>query len=371
MAKKNNFSFDDINAELAELNPLGSVMSNSTFSDVTEWIDTGNYHLNACISGSLFGGWPNNRSCSVAGPSGTGKSFLILNSVRQAISMGYYVIFYDSEAAIDKDLMKKFGIDVTKVNYQPINTVQDFRQSVTTITKRMQEAKKAGAEIPKIMIVLDSAGNLATQKEIDDAMSGSDKADMTRSKVLKSIFRIIMTPMADLKIPFLFTNHSYQTQDFISRQVAGGGTGPEYAASIILFLNKAQLKDSTGEKAGIVVTAKPNKNRFAKPQTVKFHLHFTEGMNRYVGLEEYINWEDIGITRGSIEKGEKVPKSTARGWICKHLDEVVPNHEFFTEKVFTKEVLEKIQEKYIKDKFNYSTELEINYDELIDDETEN
>ena len=47
---------------------------------------------------------------------------------------------------------------------------------------------------------------------------------MTRSKVLKSIFRIIMTPLADLKIPFIFTNHTYQTQDFISRQVAGGGT---------------------------------------------------------------------------------------------------------------------------------------------------
>lgn len=370
MAKNKNFSFDDINAELENLNPLGSVMSNSTFSDVTEWIDTGNYHLNACISGSLFGGWPNNRSCSIAGPSGTGKTYLILNSVRQAINMGYFVIFYDSEAAVDKDLMKKFGIDTSKVNYQPINTVQDFRQSVTTITKRMQDAKRTGAEVPKVMIILDSAGNLATQKEIDDAVSGSDKADMTRSKVLKSIFRIIMTPMADLKIPFLFTNHTYQTQDFISRQVAGGGTGPEYAASIILYLNKAQLKDSSGEKAGIVVSAKPNKNRFAKPHGIKFHLHYSEGMNRFVGLENYIDWEDIGISRGTIEKGEKVPKSTARTWICKHLDHTVSNAEFFTEKVFTTEVLEKIQEKHIKDKFTYNTDSQFNFDELIDEETE-
>lgn len=71
MAKKNKeFSFDDINAELENLNPLGSVMEHSSFSEVTEWIDTGNYHLNACVSGSLFKGWPNNRSCSIAGPSG-------------------------------------------------------------------------------------------------------------------------------------------------------------------------------------------------------------------------------------------------------------------------------------------------------------
>ena len=220
---KNRFTFDDLNAELAGLNPLGSVMDKSDFSEVTEWIHTGNYHLNACLSGDLFGGWPNNRSCSIAGPSGTGKTFLTLNSVREAINMGYYVIYYDSEAAVDKDQMVKFGIDVTKVNYQPVNTVQAFRTSVTSITQKMQEVKRKGGEIQKIMIILDSAGNLATQKEIDDAATGSEKADMTRSKMLKSIFRIIMTPLADLKIPFLFTNHTYQTQDFISRQVAGGG----------------------------------------------------------------------------------------------------------------------------------------------------
>ena len=370
MAKSNKaFTFEDLNAELSNINPLGSVMEQSTFSDVTEWIDTGNYHLNACVSGSLFGGWPNNRSCSIAGPSGTGKTFLILNSVREAIRMGYNVVFYDSEAAVDKDLMMKFGIDVSKVNYQPVNTVQDFRTSITTITGRMQEVKRAGGEVPKIMIILDSAGNLATAKEIEDARSGSEKSDMTRSKILKSIFRIIMTPMADLKIPFLFTNHTYQTQDFISRQVAGGGTGPEYAASIVLFLNKAQLKDSAGDKAGIIVTAKPNKNRFAKPNPIKFHLHYTEGMNRYVGLENYIDWESIGITRGIIEKGEKIPKKTARNWFCKHLDETVPNNEFFTDKVFTKEILQKIEEK-VKPLFNYNTSMGVDYDSIIEDDSD-
>jgi len=365
MAKK-DFSFDDINAELAAINPLGSVMDQSDFSEVTEWIDTGNYHLNACVSGSLFGGWPNSRTCSIAGPSGTGKTFLVLNSVKRAIDMGYSVIYYDSEAAVDKEQMIKFGIDVSKVNYQPINTVQEFRTSVTTLTGKMQDAKRAGGKVPKVMIILDSAGNLATQKEIEDARAGSEKADMTRSKVLKSIFRIIMTPLADLKIPFIFTNHTYQTQDFISRQVAGGGTGPEYAASIVLFLNKAQLKDSSGEKAGIVVTAKPNKNRFAKPTTIKFHLHFTQGMNRYVGLEQYIDWDEIGITRGVIEKGEKIPKASSRNWICKHLDETVSNAEFFTEKVFTKEILEKIDQR-IKPIFNYSTEeREIDLDAILE-----
>lgn len=365
MAKSKKFTFDDLNNELANMNPLGSVMEQSNFSEVTEWIHTGNYHLNACVSGSLFGGWPNNRSCSIAGPSGTGKTFLTLNSVREAINMGYNVVYYDSEAAVDREQMIKFGIDVSKVNYQPVNTVQDFRTSITTITSKMQEAKRAGAELPKLMIILDSAGNLATAKEIEDARTGSDKSDMTRSKILKSIFRIIMTPLADLKIPFIFTNHTYMTQDFISRQVAGGGTGPEYAASIVLFLTKAQLKEGA-EKTGIVVTAKPNKNRFAKPHPIKFHLHYTKGMNPYVGLENYVSWETCGITKGVIEKGQKIPKATARNWICEHLDETVPNSEFFTEKVFTEEVLKKI-DAHIQPLFNYNTETDdaIDVDEIL------
>lgn len=366
MAKNKDFTFDDLNSELANINPLGSIMESSNFSEVTDWIHTGNYHLNACVSGSLFKGWPNNRSSSVAGPSGTGKTFLMLNTVREAINMGYNVIYYDSEAAVDKEQMEKFGIDTSKVNYQPTNTVQDFRTSVTTITTKMQEAKRAGGEVPKVMIILDSAGNLATAKEIEDAKSGSEKSDMTRSKVLKSIFRIIMTPLADLKIPFLFTNHTYQSQSFIPMQIAGGGTGPQYAASIVLMLNKAQLKDGA-EKVGIIVTAKPDKNRFAKPHPIKFHLNFTEGMNPYVGLEQYATWDICGITRGTIVKGEKIPKSTARTWICEHLDHTVSNKDFFTDMVFTQEVLERI-EKHIQPIFNYNTEIaQLDVEEMLED----
>jgi hypothetical protein len=240
----------------------------------------------------------------------------------------------------------------------------------------MQEVKRKGGEIPKIMIILDSAGNLATAKEIEDAATGSEKADMTRSKILKSIFRIIMTPLADLKIPFLFTNHTYQTQDFISRQVAGGGTGPEYAASIVLMLNKAQLKDGA-EKVGIIVTAKPDKNRFAKPHPIKFHLDFTKGMNPYVGLEQFVSWEACGVGRGNklTEKefsklspadqeicskfelnGETyyfLPKKLGKSYIIRHNGDEVPVKEFFSSRLFINEVLAELDERIIKPTFKF------------------
>ena len=392
MAKE--FSFADLNKEMSKISEYGETLDKSTISEIDHYIPTGNFHLNACLTGSLFGGYPNNRAVALAGPSGTGKTYLILNAIKQAQKQGYSIIFYDSENAVDKSLVEKFGIDPKTFRYEPCNTVQEFRSSVTAITDVLIEQKKKGIALPKIMVVLDSAGNLATQKEIDDAKTGSSKADMTRAKLLKSTFRIIMTQFGICKIPFLFTNHTYQTQDLFSRQVGGGGTGPEYAASIILFLGKAKLKEGI-EQTGIIVTAKPNKNRFAKPTNIKFHISFNKGMNPYVGLEEYIGWDVCGIERGrfitegafakltdpgkadcrkhSFKKDKKEvtvyfqPSPTARKICVKHLNDAVDLNQLYTPQVLTDDVL-KLIEPQVSAKFTYGDELE--QEELADIITE-
>ena len=401
MAKE--FSFADLNKEMSKISEYGDTLDKSTISEIDHFIPTGNFHLNACLTGSLFGGYPNNRAVALAGPSGTGKTYLILNAIKQAQKLGYSIIFYDSENAVDKHLVEKFGIDPKTFRYEPCNTVQEFRSSVTAITDVLIEQKKKGIKLPKIMVVLDSAGNLATQKEIDDAKTGSSKADMTRAKLLKSTFRIIMTQFGICKIPFLFTNHTYQTQDLFSRQVGGGGTGPEYAASIILFLGKAKLKEGI-EQTGIIVTAKPNKNRFAKPTPIKFHISFNKGMNPYVGLEEYIGWDICGIERGRFitegafgklpdpgkaecrihkfkKEGKDItvyfqPSPTARKICVKHLNDAVDLNQLYTPQVLTDDVL-KLLEPTVAAKFTYGDELEqeelsdIITETTVDDVTEN
>lgn len=165
--------------------------------------------------------------------------------------------------------------------------------------------------------------------------------------------------------------------------VINHNTGPEYAASIILFLGKAKLSEGA-EQTGIIVTAKPNKNRFAKPIPIKFHISFSKGMNAYIGLEEYISWDTCGIERGRfitegqfeklkeaeqeecrkhiyIDETEKEktvyfqPSQTARKLAVRHLNGLVDLNELFTSKVITQEVLERL-EPIIKEKFNYGTD---------------
>ena len=365
MAKTDGFSFTDLDKQLSKISGFetGSLLETNTFSEVDEWIPTGNYLLNAQISGTLFGGVPNSRSFGVMGDPGTGKSFFCLNVVREAQKIGYHVIYCDTEGAIDKSSAIKFGIDSTNIRYQPIQTVSQFQTFVSNVLDLVKKAKAKG-DNPKILIVLDSLGMLSTDKELADAMKGHNASDMgAKAKELRKLFRVITLDLTAAKIPLICTNHVYAGGGaYIPTKESSGGDGPIFAMSVVSFLSKAQLKDGAGTKTGIVVTSTLKKSRFTIPEPVKFHISFSNGMNPYVGLQDYVSWDVCGIERGKFEevknaegKKESVfrPSATSTRWGVKHLGKTVASTELFTEKVFTQEVLEQIDTKVIQDKFKF------------------
>lgn len=389
MAK--SFSFEELDKGLSKVSDLGSILTENKFSKIDEYIPTGNYVLNAQLSGSLFGGIPNTRSVALSGESGVGKSFLCLNIAREAQKMGYYIIYCDSESAIDEDIARKFGLDPEKIRYQPVNTIKTLKNFCANLYDQLKEKKDKGYETPKIMMIVDSIGNLATEKERSDALSGSDKKDMTRAGDIRSLFRIITTDLAELKIPLVFTNHSYTSVGaYVPTQIMSGGGGAIYAASMILMLSKASLKENNKQaekmgmtKTGVLVTSKPSKNRFAKPIPVKFHISFYNGMNPYVGLEKYVSWDTIGIGPGKLEekieerpvldeegnpvikRGKPVVEKIQTGefeyiaddsanpktFAVKHLGKTIKSGQLFTAEVFTNEILQDLDERVIRPMF--------------------
>jgi len=375
MAKKEGeFSFNDLNNLMTKTSQWGGLMSDGAgVSEITDYIPTGNYLLNACLTGSMFKGIPNNRSVAFSGESGVGKTYLLLNVAREAQKKGKFVIWYDSENAIDIHQINTFGIDPTKFRYEPVGTVQEFRTSITNVVDTLIEQKQSGNKIPEVIFILDSVGNLATQKEVDDAKSGSEKADMTRPKVIRSIFRILMSKLGIIGATFCFSNHTYQSMDLFSQTQQSGGQGLVYGASIILNMSKAKLKEDGGtNQTGIRVISKPQKNRFCKPIPIEFHISFVRGMNPYVGLQDFISWERCGIQRGKFvtaKEYEKDPENTikfdapsgetmyfvgsetARN-ICTDSGVAVPLNQLFTKEVFTQDRLLRL-DKYIQDYFSY------------------
>jgi RecA/RadA recombinase len=365
MAKTTNekgFSFLSLDKELSKISGFetGSILAENSFSEVDEWISTGNYLLNAQISGSLFGGIPNTRSLGVMGDPGTGKSFFCLNVVREAQKQGYDVVYCDTEGAIDKSSAANFGIDLNRVRYQPIQTVSQFQTFVANLLDLVKKAKSAG-ESPKILLILDSLGMLSTDKELNDAMKGHNAADMgAKAKELRKLFRVITLDLTAAKIPLICTNHVYAGGGYIPTKESSGGDGPIFAMSAVAFLSKAQLKDGAGTKTGIIVTSNLKKSRFTVPENIKFHISFSNGMNPYVGLQDYVSWEACGVERGKFEEvknaeGKKEmifkPNASSTRWGVKHLGKTVASTELFTPDVFTKDVLKQLDENVIKPKF--------------------
>jgi RecA/RadA recombinase len=366
MSKKSTskgFSFLDLDRELSKIKGFetGSILTDNTFSEVDEWIPTGNYLLNAQLSGTLFGGIPNTRSLGLMGDPGTGKSFVCLNVAREAQKKGYDVIYCDTEGAIDKSSALKFGIDADKVRYQPIKTVTEFQTFVSNLLELVKKAKEKGND-PKIILILDSLGMLSTDKELNDALSGKNAADMgAKAKELRKLFRVITLDLTAAKIPLVCTNHVYAGGGFFPTKESSGGDGPIFAMSVISFLSKAQLKEGNSTtKTGIIVTSNLKKSRFTIPEPVKFHISFANGMNPYVGLQDFISWEACGIGRGKFEEqivdGKKenvfVPSDSPQArWAIRHLGKTVTSSQLFTSEVFTQEVLEELDVNVIQPHF--------------------
>lgn len=364
MAKqKSEFSFLDLDKELSKISGFetGSVLAENSFSEVDEWIPTGNYLLNAQLSGSLFGGIPNTRSLGLMGDPGTGKSFVCLNVVREAQKKGYDVIYCDTEGAIDKSTATKFGIDQYKVRYQPIKTVTEFQTFVSNLLNLVKKAKESGSS-PKILLILDSLGMLSTDKELADAVAGKNAADMgAKAKELRKLFRVITLDLTAARIPLICTNHVYAGGGFFPTKESSGGDGPIFAMSVISFLSKAQLKEGNSTtKTGIIVTSNLKKSRFTIPEPVKFHISFANGMNPYVGLQDFVSWEACGIERGKLEEvknkdGVKelvfTPNASSTRWAIKHMGKTVTSSQLFTPEIFTQEVLQQLDEKVIKPHF--------------------
>lgn len=217
MAKKSKgtFSFKDITGltdGIIKKNKTAIKRETEKTSNSRSFVSTGVYALNAAISTDIYGGIPDNRITVLAGASGVGKSFLCYNICREAQKDGYSIIYIDTEFAIELDQLPGYGIDTSEDKFMLIrnNIIEDLKIFLTQLLDNLQEQKAAGNDFDKFLIVLDSVGQLGSRKEVEDALSGKEKADFTKAKALASLFRIINSDLGDLAIPLVTTNHTYK-----------------------------------------------------------------------------------------------------------------------------------------------------------------
>ena len=255
--------------------------------DVDTFIDTGSYHFNALLSGSIHGGIPSNKITALAGESATGKTFFVLGMVKHFLDSNpdAGVIYFESESALTKKLIEDRGIDSERMIIMPVTTVQEFRtQSLTVLDKYVEQNE---ADRKPLLLVLDSLGMLSTTKEVEDTADGKETRDMTRAQVLKAAFRVLTLKLGRAKVPMVVTNHTYDSMgSLFPTKEMGGGSGLKYAASSIVFLSKKKDKNGT-EVVGNIVHCKNHKSRLTiENKMVDVRLSYDKGLDRYYGLLE-------------------------------------------------------------------------------------
>ena len=372
MAKKkssDSFNFSKISGVIDNLSKK-SMITIENMTAKRSYISTGIYILDALLSKSiLHGGVPKNRITIFAGDPQTGKSYIALNIARNAQKEGYSIIYIDTEFAIEKSDFDMFGVDASdKDKFMLIrsNKVENIKVFLARLLDELKQQKSKGQDVSKVLIILDSIGHLASDKEVEDAISGKNKQDMSRAKAIKSLLRIISSDLGYLNIPLVATNHVYLTMDLFPQTIQSGGKGLEYSASIIVYLSTSKLKTGNEDEldigqSGVIVTAKSRKNRLAKPKKIKFEIDHSKGVNPYKGLEFFCtpdNFDKVGIAKVKKEVDKKTGEITYKEggirYYIRHLDKYLYEKNIFNSKVFNDNVLNAL-EPIIYDYFKYAS----------------
>jgi len=274
----------DLTSRLFKANSLEhtSILSESKIFTEKEHIRTPVPMINVALSGRVDGGLTRGLTV-LAGPSKhfkTSFALLLAGSFLRARPNGK-IIFFDSEFGSPAEYFKSFGVDPDKVVHVPIVDINQLKHQITKFLNVIEKDDD-------VMILVDSVGNLASNKEAADALEGKDVADMTRAKHLKSVFRIV-TPHLTLKdIPMVVVNHTYKELSSTPRDIVSGGTGVYYSADNIWIIGRSQDKKS-GEKEvqGYDFNIKIEKSRFVfEGKRIEINVKRSGGIMMFSGLLE-------------------------------------------------------------------------------------
>ena len=316
-----------------------AILSKSKFFTNKDMITTSVPIINVALSGKLDGGLTPGLTMW-AGPS---KHFKTAFSLLMAKSyLDKYkdaaLLFYDSEFGTPQSYFDSFGIDTNRVLHTPLTDIEQLKHDIMQQLTQLERGDK-------LIIVVDSIGNLASKKEVDDAVEGKSVADMSRAKQVKSLFRMV-TPHLNLKdIPMVVVNHTYMEIGMFPKAIVGGGTGSYYSADNIFIIGRQQEKEGT-EVVGYNFIINVEKSRYVKEKSkIPVTVSFDGGISRWSGLL------DIAIESGHVIKPSngwysKVDKDTGEVEDKKYRIKDTDTKDFWMSIITSKSFQTYVEEKY-------------------------
>lgn len=279
-----------------------NTLDNSEFFKEVEVVDTEVPMMNVALSGKLKGGIAPGLTV-LAGPSKHFKTSFALKMASAYLKAKpeAVMLFYDSEFGSPQSYFNAFDIDTSRVLHTPITDVEELKFDLVNQLDQMDKEDD-------VIVVIDSIGNLASKKELEDAINEKSVADMSRAKALKGLFRMVTPYLAMKNIPLLAVNHTYKEIGLFPKDVVGGGTGIYYSANNIWIIGRRQNKTGT-EVTGYDFVIKVEKSRYVKEQSkIPISVTWEGGIDKYSGLL------DVALASGHVVK-------PSNGWYQKATEE--------------------------------------------------
>ena len=256
-------------------------LSKSEVFNRTEEIITDVPVLNVAMRGSLGGG----MTAGILGICGESRHFKTNFALKIAAAFmrqnkDGVILFIDSEFGSPQSYFETYGIDTNRVFHVPVTNLEEM---TFELTQQIDQFSRDD----KVLILIDSLGNIASKREQDNALEGKGTADMSRAAKIKSLFRLITSSVRLKNIPLIFINHIYkeQTGTAYAKNIVSGGQGPMLAANDLWIITRAQDKDSDGDLNGYKFTINIEKSRFVKEKTkIPVTVSFDNGINLYSGI---------------------------------------------------------------------------------------
>lgn len=316
-----------------------AILAKSKFFTQKDMIPTSVPIINVALSGRLDGGLTPGLTMW-AGPS---KHFKTAFSLLMAKSyLDKYpdaaLLFYDSEFGTPQSYFDSFGIDTNRVLHTPLTDIEQLKIDIMQQLNQVERGEH-------LIIVVDSIGNLASIKEVNDALEGKTVGDMSRAKAVKSLFRMV-TPHLSLKdIPMIVVNHTYMEIGMFPKAIVGGGTGSYYSADNIFVLGRQQEKDGK-EITGYNFIINVEKSRYVKEKSkIPVSVSFDGGISRWSGLL------DIALDGGFVVKPSngwysKVDSSTGEIEEKKYREKETDTKDFWMSLITSEKFQTYVKEKY-------------------------
>jgi recombination protein RecA len=276
-----NKKFKDVNYKVAYFLDGDT----DTPADVKEWISTGSSMLDLAISNRPNGGFPVGRITEVTGLEASGKSLLAAHALVSTQQKGGLAVYIDTENAVSREFLEAIGLDLEKMLYIPLETIEDIFEAIESIIESIRKSNKDRL----VTIIVDSVMGASTKIEMA-ADYDKDGWATSKSIVLSKGMRKLTNMIGRERICLIFTNQlrSRLGVTFGDPWTTSGGKAIPFHASVRLRLKSVgqikAKKDGIEQIIGIKTRAQVIKNRMGPPlKSIDYDIYFESGIDNYGG----------------------------------------------------------------------------------------